>query len=95
MNFQEEFSQLVGYKSIEVASLSDINLVLKIAQDNKSIVCETLRMEMADLTKRSTLIVRLKMNERRITNQRTLDFVEMPASNILSKPITPAYMSGK
>lgn len=80
-----QYEQVTGLQKMELTSLADITLAVKIAQQVKQNVSDRFNLEMAELTQRSTLVVRADWGESSAGSpSRICDFVELPSTSILS-----------
>ncbi len=83
-NYGHEYEQIQGVHKMEVIQNSDLNLIVKIAQNMKMQIAERMKMEVADLTQQSSLVVRCEwLDNKTDTRAKMFDFVEMPVTNIL------------
>jgi hypothetical protein len=71
-----------GLTKIEISSVADINLAIKVSQQSKQLLADDLNIDTSDLTKKSFLIVRAEIQGD--TRPRIFDFVELPITNMLS-----------
>ena len=79
-----QYLQATGLSHIEVSGAADLELVMSVAQQHKLEICERLKVELNELTKRSALVVRAEVSKNPLDRPKLFDFVELPISNVLS-----------
>lgn len=81
---------------MEVSSAADISLAIRIAQQAKQSLGDRFQVDLNEVTQRSTLIVRSEWGtSRNDATPKIFDFVELPATNILSSKVRGSFYSLK
>lgn len=81
---------------MDLTNSTDVSLAIRIAQHSKQTLSDRYQVDLGELTQRSTLLVRVEVAASRVDpSPRIFDFVELPATNMLSSRPAGSFYSLK